>query len=73
MVVNEYDISTSNGCFHECFDYKVPSRKRHTYEEVIKKCEYDDDICPKQRVCSGYLYNCRKQIDTDMYICPSVS
>ena len=61
-IVNEVDMNLQGTCKENCGYY--------SYSKVYG-C-YQNQFCARQRSCNGKLINCQ-YIDSDMWICPSVS
>lgn len=61
-IVNEVDLNPDATCKENCAYY--------TYTKVYG-C-YQNQFCTQQRQCNGKILHC-EYIDSDMWICPSVS
>ncbi|XP_016843826.1 uncharacterized protein LOC100122910 [Nasonia vitripennis] len=64
FIVNEYDVKPSDGCKKTCSNYRIPDGK------ALNGCFYADEVC-SVKTCDGYLYDCRKKVDTTMNVCIS--
>lgn len=61
-IENEVDMNADGTCRDNCAAYTVAENHG---------C-FKDQFCAKQNACKGRILNC-KYIDSDMWVCPSVS
>lgn len=61
-IVNEVDLNPQGTCKETCGYYDYTN---------VHGC-FKDQFCSTQRRCNGKVLNCR-YVDSDMWICPSVS